>query len=469
MKTPLLTGAYQARSVIASAQRCVNLYIEKNPGDEEFPTTHYPTPGLKKLFASGSVWRGLYTASNGKLYGAVDNRMVMINDDYSLVELGWVGPGTDPIKMFDNTEWLIVIRGKTAGYMIELATNVMSAITSDAFYGSSRVEYLDGYFIFNRPETREFYWSLVNQVDFDALDFASKTGSSDLLVAVAITRRNIFLMGKSNTEIWTNTGGANSTFARLDGAYFEFGCHSANSVVTSDGSIYWLSRTKEGLDMVMRTVNYDRERISTFAIETEFQTYERTDDAQGFICQINGHYWYVIAFPTANKTWVFDIATNEWHELESLNPNGSVGRHRSNCYAFWNDMHIVGDYSNGSVYEMRTDTFSEDGRPIQRIRSFPHLADDGNRITYKMFQASMQMGSSTFEQTAELLLRWSDTKGKSWGGHVRQILGERGDYLHDAQFRRLGMGRSRVFEISWSADSNTALNGAYIQVGASAS
>lgn len=56
MQISLLSGAYEARSIIASAQRCVNLYPQVNQ-TESFqgipqlagaPTlmTHYPTPGL---------------------------------------------------------------------------------------------------------------------------------------------------------------------------------------------------------------------------------------------------------------------------------------------------------------------------------------------------------------------------------------------------------------------------------------
>ena len=52
MKAALTVGSYQSRSVIASAQRCVNLYLEANPQGSVFPFTHYPTPGLTALITS---------------------------------------------------------------------------------------------------------------------------------------------------------------------------------------------------------------------------------------------------------------------------------------------------------------------------------------------------------------------------------------------------------------------------------
>lgn len=50
-RIPLIGGAYQAKSIIANAQRCVNLYPEANPQSDQppSPATHYPTPGLVKI------------------------------------------------------------------------------------------------------------------------------------------------------------------------------------------------------------------------------------------------------------------------------------------------------------------------------------------------------------------------------------------------------------------------------------
>ena len=52
MRIPLVNGDYRARSVIANAQRCVNLYAEQNPKDSETPYTFYNVPGLTSLATS---------------------------------------------------------------------------------------------------------------------------------------------------------------------------------------------------------------------------------------------------------------------------------------------------------------------------------------------------------------------------------------------------------------------------------
>ncbi len=48
-RLPLLGGAYTARSVIANAQKCINLYPEKNQSDSPVPLTHYQRPGFDPI------------------------------------------------------------------------------------------------------------------------------------------------------------------------------------------------------------------------------------------------------------------------------------------------------------------------------------------------------------------------------------------------------------------------------------
>lgn len=57
MKIALTGGSYAAQSLIAGAQRCVNLVPEASLEGEGEPTpvTHYPTPGLIRLVVLASA------------------------------------------------------------------------------------------------------------------------------------------------------------------------------------------------------------------------------------------------------------------------------------------------------------------------------------------------------------------------------------------------------------------------------
>ena len=57
-----------------------------------------------------------------------------------------------------------------------------------------------------------------------------------------------------------------------------------------------------------------------------------------------GHAFYVLVFPTADKTWVYDITTGHWHQWMWLDTNGDEHRHRANCYALVAGVPVVGDW-----------------------------------------------------------------------------------------------------------------------------
>jgi probable HAF family extracellular repeat protein len=59
-------------------------------------------------------------------------------------------------------------------------------------------------------------------------------------------------------------------------------------------------------------------------------------------------------------------------------------------------------------------------------------------------------------------LRWSDTRGLTFGNPVAQPFGT--DPLAQPQWNRTGYARDRVFELFWSAAVKTALNGAFVIV-----
>jgi hypothetical protein len=60
-------------------------------------------------------------------------------------------------------------------------------------------------------------------------------------------------------------------------------------------------------------------------------------------------------------------------------------------------------------------------------------------------------------------LRWSDSYGEAWNFPLHQSKGSEGQYLTNLQFRRLGLARNRVFEVSWSSPTPTALQGVTLQ------
>lgn len=419
-----------------------------------------------------STWRGLYTATTGELFGVLDWTVYSIDFNWAMTPLGTITPGIQtPVSMSDNGIVLVIVDGSSNGWAFDLTTRAYSQIFDPAFYGADRVDYIDTFFIFNRPGTNQFYVSPSNWapgVAFDPLYIVGKTGRADLISSVIVVHREIWLLGIQTSEIWYDVGATDFPFQAIPGAFIEHGCAAKYSLAKYDVSIFFLSQDLEGNNIVIQGNGYSAKRVSTHAIENEFTKYDRTDDAIGFCYQQEGHAFYQLTFPTADKTWVYDLTIGLWHERASMDDNGILHRHRANCSTFAYGKVLVGDYANGKLYEYDLATYTDDGDPIPRIRSFPHLMNNMKRVFYRQFIADMEVGSTALDNDPTLSLRWSDTRGASWGNPITQSLGKAGEYLTSIQFQRLGMARDRVFELSWSGDFRTALNGAFIETSTAA-
>ncbi|HKD73907.1 MAG TPA: hypothetical protein VKB76_00375, partial [Ktedonobacterales bacterium] len=183
MPTVALTGgAYQAASIIASAQRSLNLYAEPMPQaqGEPAPMAHYPTPGLRllgQLPANGV--RGLRQATNGAIYAVAASNVYLVDPSaWTGTLLGSITYGkTTPVSMQDNSETLVIVDGSSNGWTVDLASNAFAQISDPTgmFAGADRVDYLDTYLLFNKSATPQFYSSDSLAVTFDPLWFANKS------------------------------------------------------------------------------------------------------------------------------------------------------------------------------------------------------------------------------------------------------------------------------------------------------
>lgn len=450
---------------------------------------HYPTPGSDLAWQVGSgPIRKIYQASNTTVY------VVSGSDVYTLGASGgaWIGsitPGlTTPVSIADNGVDMVLVDGSNNGWTVHLATNAFATIADPGglFVGADAVRYLDTFFLFNSPGTPQFYWSLSEATSFDpeALDTAGKVSNSDMLVTIAVARREIYLLGVTTTEIWydagatSETGVGSSQFAAVQGVFIDHGILAKYSVAEYDNGIFWLARNRQGRGVVMTAAGYQTKRISTYAIETALREYIRIDDAIGWTYQINGHTFYVLVFPTADVTWNYDVTTGLWHEWGWIDTNGNEHRHRANCFcAIGDGTLLVGDWQDGSIYALNSDVYTDaqagNTGPIKRQRAFPHLLADGRRVFYRAFTADMETGTAPKQGPVPdnllVSLDWSDDRGHSYGNPVTvaiggesPTLGAGGDYLTSMLWRRLGMARDRVFRLSWTVNAPTALQGAWV-------
>ena len=471
MKSPILGQSYIARSVNAADNRMVNLFPEIIPDGGIEPAFLQRAPGLRLLATIGTgPIRGLWQYGD---YGYVvsGNELYRIDVAWAATLLGAISGG-GPVSMSDNGTQLFVAAG-TDGYIYNVTTAVFSQITDSDFAGATTVGYLDGYFVFDEPNSQKIWvTSLLNGLAVDPLDFASAEGSPDGVVGIIIVNRELWVLGTNSVEIWYDAGTADFPLQRIQGAFNEVGCVSAYSIAKLDNSVFWLGQDARGQGIVYRSAGYNAQRISTHAIEWQIQQYSTMSDAIAYTYQQDGHSFYVLTFPTASKTWVYDVATQAWHERASWD-NGLI-RHRSNCTMFFNGTNIVGDYQNGKIYALDLETYSDNGTQQPWIRSWralPTGKNDFKRTAHHSLQLNCESGVGIANgqgSDPQVALRWSDDGGHTWSSYHTRTMGKIGEYFTRVIWRRLGMTlklRDRVYEVSGSDPVKIAITGAEIMIG----
>jgi hypothetical protein len=458
------------------------------------------TLGLSQSIASSQM----YTSSPGAIITASMSGTTMT---VTAVSSGTLYVGQTIQGAGITTQTIITALGTGSGstgtYTINnsqtVASETMYALnwtvlpsTDGAFTGGETCDIVDNYFVYNRPASQQWGASGVLSPISGSTSFSSKDGSPDNLVALIVDHREVYLMGEASSEVWTDVGAVPFPFQRIPGTSTQHGVAARFSLARLGDSFAYVSRNNRGQAQIMQMKGYVPSRISNHAVENSI-TNQYVDDAIAWTYQLEGHEVYVVSFPTLNLTWAYDIASGMWHKWLYTDNTGTYSRHRGNCCAVFQGMVLVGDYANGSIYELDKQNYTDNGQNIRRLRRAPHLVTDLQRQYFDELQIQFQPGvgttgtsvstdtniylgspyvigasatltiaptltyvigvanpitSLTDTNYPQAMLRWSNDGGSTWSREYWVTIGQEGKYKNRAIWRRLGMARDRVFEVS---------------------
>lgn len=377
---------------------------------------------------------------------------------FSKSYLGKLNTNTGPVCIRDNGPggYVVIVDG-LYGYTYQIGVvGSLAQITDPAFLPADRVAFIDGWLIFNHVGTQTFFTTAPTPytVTFSGSFYALKDSSSDNLVTLMENNRELWLIGERTSEVWYDAGGANFAFSRIPGVAPQIGCSAPQSIARLGSSLVWLGKSERGENVVIQTEQYSYKDISTRAVEAAITSYPQISDAIGFVYEEEGHLFYVLTFPTADRTWVYDATTDIWHERGSYNPEtGSFHRFKGSCFANYQNIRMVGDYQEQVGYQMSRNCYVDGDTPLVGIRRAPHLWSKENRK--RLFHGSLQIefspgvGLQTGQgSNPQAMLRWSDDGGATWGNEHWTTIGATGEYKNRAMWRRLGHARDRVYEMT---------------------
>jgi hypothetical protein len=470
--------SYTAPSIYQDAEELINWFIEIDqnklqnaqtlPRGERGRYSMYPTPGLTlKVTPQAGEVRGMRPSPDGsKLLAVVGANVYIITPDWSASKVGAMNTSSGVVHLTDNSAGSYWCDGNDRYYYNwDKKTLVTLPVTDGYFTGGTRADVVDGYIVYNNPGTLQWTstWQYQTQVSGSdptglmtptpavlPFGYGNKTGGPDPISALIVNNRLVYVLGTKTSEVWINSGVTPFAFTLIPGTSTQHGCAAPGSLATFGDSFAFLSQDERGQGLVLVAEGFNFTQISTHAVTNDILG-GVISDATAFVYQMEGHEFYVLNFPSQDKTWVYDLSTKLWHKWLSVDNRNQYHRTRANCSAMFQGQWVVGDYVNGKIYTLSNTIYTEDGQRIRRLRRCPHLVGDFKRMYFSTFQIQFQpgVGLSTGQgKDPQAMLRWSNDGGSTWSSEVWKSIGLTGQYQNRIIWRRLGWARDRIFEVS---------------------
>lgn len=423
------------------------------------------TSGNATIAFTGTLPNGLIVSSGG-----------------TLTDTGGVIPGGTLVSSIDTVGLTLTMSalatGNSTGDTVTLHIPVFGQITDPGLPSlPSRLAFIEGTIIVNQGGSRTFQTTgpTPYQILFPGAFFALKDSSTDNLVTLFENEREAFFIGERTSEVWYNPGvPSNFPLSRIPGVGPQIGCSAQHSITRVGSKLVWLGKNEQGENMVVMNEQYSWRRLSTHAIEHAISSYPLVSDAFAYGYEEEGHLFYVLTFPTADATWVYDMTSELWHQRASFNSStGAFHRHRSNSFMNFGNIRIVGDYTTGQLHQMSRVYFTDAGNPLVCVRRSPHIWDKPGRerLFFSQFQIEFTPGVGL--QTGQgsnplVMMRFSDDGGFTWSNLLTTTIGAAGVTKNRAMFYLLGYAdRDRVWEMSYSEPTPRDVIGATSYVEAS--
>jgi hypothetical protein len=348
------------------------------------------------------------------------------------------------------------------------------ATVDSAFYVPIIPAFQDGYGIYAKQVTNVWYISKIDDFsEVNATDFA-RTLPNNIVAAISV-QEEVWFLCKTTSEIWYNTGEEEFPFQRRTNLVMNYGCAAPYSVAVGHNNIlFWLASNKDGSFIIVNSIQYNISIISTEALNDELRNYEKVDDAVAWIMQWNGHIFYIITFPVADRTWAYDLITKTWGQWSTRQQNNFPSdnqyinsRWRANNYVFYNNKHLIGDYKTGNIYQLSNDVFTDNGETIVYERTTNVFQEKLNRICVYSIELDFEKGQGlTTGQGSDpaMMLQISRNGGITWGNELWRTSGEIGKYQQRIKWNRLGTARSHVVRLRVTDPVYNALLGAVAEI-----
>lgn len=220
--------------------------------------------------------------------------------------------GTFVINVTDSTHFTFPVTGTPA-------TPATGTITIKG--GRTTVPgivYLDGYFFVMDQNAVIYNCALGDPTSWNALDFITANIEPGSGVAIAKAQNYIIALKSWSTEFFYDAGNAvGSPLSPVMNAFTLIGCASGDSVANIDGTIAWVSKTRQKGRAVHIMAGLDQQKVSTPDIERILNA-DAMANVYSYGVKISGHTFYVLGLKDSGITLVYDFTSQSWAQWTSL-------------------------------------------------------------------------------------------------------------------------------------------------------
>jgi hypothetical protein len=473
---PLPTSSYVLGDQRASSKHLIGCYAEALDQDTPADTKGAPPnppislrrwPGIVQLTTTGistDQVRGMWEMS-GIQYAVIGQNLYQVSANFVLTAVNATPiPGSGLVRMTDNGRCLVILIPNSTQawtYTPYYATK-WAPITSAFFltYGAIECWFGDTFIVFlgqNNPTALAANGSVFfnddgrqvsgnGPITFGTAEVFIREFGTDPFYGMAVDHREIVMFGSRTSEGFVNTGNPIGTpFSSAPDTYMPYGVHitSAYSIALQANTIFWVAN-----DLTVRYRNGQiPQRVSNPGIELVLREANKLGQLQGCYAltpTMDGHPFYIIVIPLAQRTLAYDCVTQKWFDLESQ----GLGNWRALCWYNGFGLQLIGDSLTGAIGYLDPDVQTEFGTsPVICAWTYQPVYNGNNRIVHKRVEMVVTSGGAApLAQPPTINLRYSDNFGRTWDTFQPQNLGVDADNNARAVWFKLGESRSRIYQ-----------------------
>lgn len=441
----VFSGTHSHRGTSASKDfrylNCLTEVVENKVTDEKKVylfkrdgTTQYSYPP-----AAAAVGRGIYYwAKTGKVYSVFGNKIYA-----NTTAIQTINTSTGRVGFSENqggTAYLAVIDG-TDGWLIN-SSDTVSQISDVDFPSATtyHTENIDGYTLVINTDT-----GAVHNSD---IDDPSSWVSTNFITpemypdgAQALTRyKNMFVVfGRTSCEFFYNAANASgSPFSRAQQYSQEVGIAGVKTLARVNDKIFFVGQNVSGNRSVY-TIEKDKFNPISPDPYNRILNSEGSDisNADAMIVNFNGHPCYALSLNTADRTFCYDMSSEQWFEIDSSSAK----------FAYLESTHIdtgltlVQHRTNGKIYSVSPTIYQDDGSNFT-CSVVTNLVDLGTNK--RKFLTRLDIMGDRPSASSNLSVSWSDDDYQTFST-ARTV-----DLTKHTFLRNCGTFRRRAFKLSYS-------------------